>query len=181
MKTYKTEAFVIKRINFGEADKILTVYSKHYGKIRCLAKGVRKLTSRKAGALDLFNQVVIFVAKGKNLDLITEARILRSFSSFKKDLKKVALAYKFVELVDRLNAENQANHSVYQLLLDSLRKLTRSQVNLSQLSLDFKKDLLQWTGFGLPDEISNRSLNEALEKIIEKKINSHSLLKKVMD
>ncbi len=180
-KTFQTEVIVIKRKNFGEADKIITFSSKHYGKITCIAKGIRKLTSRKAASLDLFNQAVIFVVKGKNLDLVTEAKTLNSFSAFKKDLKKVAFAYKFVELVDRFSPENQVNRLTYQLLLDALKKLTVSQVDLSQLSLDFKKHLLQQSGFGQPEKISNRSLNQTIEKIIERQINSHSLLQKVMD
>ena len=59
-RTYKTEGIILKRINFGEADRILTSYTKHFGKISLLAKGVRKITSRKGGNIELFNQTVLF-------------------------------------------------------------------------------------------------------------------------
>lgn len=87
-RTYKTEGIILKRINLGEADKIITLYSRHYGKIRCIAKGIRNITSRKGGNLELFNRVAIFLAKGKNLDIITEVQLLDSFSGFRQDLKK---------------------------------------------------------------------------------------------
>jgi len=79
MRSYKTEGIVLKRINYGEADRILTIYTKRHGKIRAIAKGVRKLTSRKAGSLELFNNVVLFLVKGKNLDIITEAQTVDLF------------------------------------------------------------------------------------------------------
>jgi len=170
LRTYQTEGIIIKRFNFGEADKILTIFSKHYGKIRALAKGVRKLTSRKAASLELFNLAVIFLVKGKNLDIITEAKIIDSFSSWRKDLKKIAFAYQFCELVDRLTADNQSNRRIFTLLKQSLFALTKKEIDREKLSLNFKKQLLRTTGFGLPDKITNRVLDNHIEKIIEKKV-----------
>jgi DNA repair protein RecO (recombination protein O) len=177
IRTYKIQGIVIKRINYSEADKILTVFTRYYGKVHCLAKGIRKLTSRKAASLELFNLAAIFLAKGKNLDIITEAKIINSFSVFRKDLKKVALAYKFCELIDRLTADNQSNSLLFSLLKDSLLELCEAKVNTAVLAFNFKKKLLQVTGFGLPKEMSNKSLDDFLEKIIEKKINTNNLLK----
>lgn len=176
-KTYKTQGIVIKRINFSEADKILTIFTNNYGKIRCLAKGIRKLTSRKAASLELFTLSAVFLAKGKNLDIITETKIINSFSAFRKDLKKVALAYKFCELTDRLTADNQSNRLLFSLLKHSLLELCGPKVNTPALAFNFKKKLLQATGFGLPKKMSNKNLDDFLEKIIEKKINTNNLLK----
>lgn len=183
-RTYKAQGIVIKRINFSEADKILTIFTDHYGKIRCLAKGIRKLTSRKAASLELFTLSAIFLAKGKSLDIITETKIINSFSAFRKHLKKVALAYKFCELIDRLTADNQSSVLLFSLLKHSLLELCDTKVDTAVLAFNFKKKLLQVSGFGLPagkaglpEEMSNKSLDDFLENIIEKKINTNNLLK----
>lgn len=171
-RTYKTEVIVLKRINYAEADKIITVFSKHYGKIKCLAKGVRKLTSRKGGNLELFNLVTMFLAKGKNLDIVTEAQVIDSFSGFRQDLKKTAIAFQLSELVDRFTRENQANWQVFEVLKNSFNKLSQAEVDLEKLVIDFKIKILEHTGFGLPTEINSKSLDSHIEKIIEKKVKS---------
>jgi len=66
MKSYKAEGIVIKRKNFGEADRILTVFTKKYGKIKVLAKGVRRITSRRGPNVELFNQVELVLHQGRN-------------------------------------------------------------------------------------------------------------------
>ncbi|MFC1711454.1 DNA repair protein RecO [Patescibacteria group bacterium] len=169
-RTYKTEGIVIKRLNFGEADKLLTIYSKHYGKIKCVAKGIRKLTSRKGGNLELFNQVAIFLAKGKNLDIITEVQIIDSYSTFRKNLKKVAIAYQLCELIDRITREEHANEKLFELLKNTMKNLTITNVDLNNLLLNFKTNMLNYTGFGVPETISHQSLDKHIEKIIEKKV-----------
>ena len=116
MPTYKTEAIVLSRRNFGEADKILTIFTKHYGKIRALAKGVRRMKSRKGGNVELFNQVSLVLAKGKNLDIITEVELKNSFRFWRQNLNRVGVAYYLVELVESLTPEGQANRFAYRLL-----------------------------------------------------------------
>jgi DNA repair protein RecO (recombination protein O) len=170
IRTYKTEGIVLKRINFSEADKILTVFSKHYGKLSCIAKGVRKLTSRKSSSLELFNQSALFLHKGKNLEVITETTLLNSFSGFRKNLKKVAVAYHLTELVDKMLKEEQDNIHVYSLLKNSLKQLEAKDVNLNDLRIDFKTKLLKFTGFGLPDSLKEQFLDKHIEKIIEKRL-----------
>jgi DNA repair protein RecO (recombination protein O) len=177
-RTYKTEGIIIKRINFSEADRLLTVFSKHHGKLRLVAKGIRRLTSRKKGHLELFNQVCLFIAKGKNLDLITEAETINNFSRLRKNLPQVQTAFLFCELADRLTAENQSHPQVYQLLFDCLHKLslaTPQALPPDNLIIYFEKNLLQLLGFGLPKVIKRQSLEQHIISIIERPINSHQL------
>jgi len=171
-KTYKTEGFVLKRTNFAEADKLITIFSKHYGKIRGIAKGIRKPASRKGGNLDLFNYSVVFLVKGKNLDIITQAQVINPFPQFKKNLKKVAVAYQLIELVDRITRENQTNRQTFLLLKESLFLLEKEKIDLAGLVFDFKKKLLEINGFGLPAVVNLQSVESHLEKIIEKKVKS---------
>ncbi len=178
-RTYKTEGVILKRINFGEADKILTIYTKHYGKISALAKGIRRLTSRKGGNLELFNQTTLFLAKGKNLDIITEAQVKNSFDKLKKDFKKVCLAYHFCELVDKLTAKNQENRRLFDLFVNTLEGLSQKAEAPEELVIKFELSLLAVLGFGAPKDKSQESLRIFIENIIEKKFKSRKIFKKL--
>jgi len=178
-RTYKTEGIILKRTNFGEADRILTIYTKHYGKIRAIAKGVRKITSRKGGNVEAFNHVSLFLARGRNLDIVTEAEVIESFKSWRKDLKKVGLAFYFCELVDKLTPDGQASRVVFELLQESLGKIDKE--SLPELARSFEERLLEELGFGVPEALKRRpdSLKGYIESIIEKKINSPKILRRL--
>jgi len=178
-RTCKTEGIILKRTNYGEADRILTIYTKHYGKIKALAKGVRRITSRRGGNVELFNQAVLFLNKGKNLDILTEAEVVNSFKSWRRDLKKVTVAYYFSELVDKLTPEEQPNKAVFQLLSNYLGKL--GTASLPELTRSFEETLLRELGFGVPEKLkkSSKSLKDYIESIIEKKLNSQEIAKEL--
>src|SRR5881628_1264153 len=76
---YKSEAVIIKRSNLGEADKILTIFTPNFGKLRVVAKGVRKVTSRLAGHVELFTRSQMLLAKGRNLDIVTQSETMDAF------------------------------------------------------------------------------------------------------
>lgn len=177
MKNYKTEGVILKRTNFGEADKILTIYTRHFGKIKVLAKGVRKTTSRKGGHLELFNWTQLCLTKGRNLDLVTEAETVKSFQAWRKNLRKVALAYYFCELVERLTAENVKNQEIFNLLCGSLLGLGRARLDdLEKASQNFAQSLLEETGFWPRGKSAdNFNLEEYIESLIEKKLRAKNI------
>lgn len=176
---FKTEGIVLKRANYGEADRILTIFTKHFGKITAIAKGIRRTTSRKGGNLELFNQVRIFVAQGRNMDLITEAETINSFRDWRKDLKKVAVAYQLCELIDKLSAEGVENDEVYEILINYFSNLP-SITNYQLLITDFELSLLQSLGFwprGRP--VGNLDLDAYIENLINRKLKAKNFLNKV--
>jgi len=175
---YKTEGIILKRKNFGEADKILTIFSKHYGKIKAIAKGIRKVTSKKAGVLELFNHCKLVLAKGKDLDIITEAQVINNFSSWRKDLNKVGTAWYFCELIDKLTAESQVNRNLFELLKNYLENIAKT--NTSQFIRSFEEHLLNQLGFGVPLQWRGRpgSLKSYIESIAEKEIQTPKMLLK---
>jgi len=178
-RTFKTEGIILKRTNLGEADRLLTIYTKHYGKIKALAKGVRKITSRRGGSVEIFNHVSLFLVQGKNLDLITETETIESYGLWRKDLKKVGLAYYFCELTDRLTPEGQVHEKVFELLLSYLKKLS---LELDyRLVRSFEEELLGELGFGVPEALKKTpgSLKSYIESIIEKKINAPKILVRI--
>jgi DNA repair protein RecO (recombination protein O) len=180
MPSYKTEGVILKRSNFGEADRILTIYTKHYGKIQAIAKGVRKITSRKGGNLELFNHCVLFLAKGRNLDIITEAQVVNSFSRLGDDLEKAATAFYLVELVDQLTADGQINRQVFDLLVGGLTQIS-ADANADERGESvgqFEVNLLRLLGFW-SDSIDRRSVKGYIEEIIERKLRSPEFQQKL--
>lgn len=122
--SYRTEAVVLRRIDLGEADKIVTLYTPHKGIIRTVAKGVRRPTSKLGGHIELFTHSKLQVAKGRNLDLITQAQTIEPFLGLRADLLRTTYANYVAELVDQLAEENIENEAVWTLLLATLRRLS---------------------------------------------------------
>ena len=91
--SYTSEGIVLARRNYGEADRILSVYSKDHGRIALMAKGIRRPKSRKRGHVEVFSHVKFQSISGRGIDLMTEAEIVDDFKEIRKSLKKVSLAY----------------------------------------------------------------------------------------
>jgi DNA repair protein RecO (recombination protein O) len=122
-RLYRTEAIVLKRTDFGEADRLLTLYTPGLGKLRAIAKGIRRPTSRKSGHLELFTHSQLLIAKGRNLDIITQAETITAFKPLRHDLLRLTYAYYVAELVDRFAEEGVDNRPLYDLLLATLGRL----------------------------------------------------------
>src|SRR5437868_15487036 len=90
---YKSEAIVLKRINLGEADKILTIFTPHFGKLRVVSKGVRKVTSRLAGHVELFTRSQMLLARARNLDIVTQSETVDAYWPLHDDLSRLAHAF----------------------------------------------------------------------------------------
>jgi DNA repair protein RecO (recombination protein O) len=120
---YKDEGIVLKTIKLGEADRILTVYTRYNGKLSAVAKGVRKTKSRFGGRLEPFTRVQLIFYRGRNLDTVTGADILESFKGVRDDLESLTSAAALAELVDKVTPERERSLSVYALLLAGLHCL----------------------------------------------------------
>lgn len=120
MREFKTLAVIIRTKDFFEADKLLTLYTKDKGRMSVKAKGVRKIRSKLSGNLDLLNMVELQIVVGKKIDTITGARLLKSYSNIKDNLKKVSLACYFAELLYKITPEKEEHREIYELTEDSL-------------------------------------------------------------
>lgn len=171
MRTYKTEGIVIKRSNFSEADRILTIFTKKHGKIKVLAKGVRRITSRRGPNIELFNQVELFIHKGRTFDILTEVNVLNTFSQIRKKLDLVGLAFYVCEIVDGLCPEHQAHPRVYEMLVEVLNELDKGRVN------KFEKSLLEELGYIPKTQIfENFDTSQFIEKILEKRLKTKRII-----
>ncbi|MDP2632445.1 MAG: DNA repair protein RecO, partial [Candidatus Curtissbacteria bacterium] len=142
----RTEGVILKRRNFGEADRILTIYTKDSGKITALAKGVRRPRSKKAGHLEIGNWCKIFIVRGKSIDLLTEVEAKQSFGINDFSEKRANKIYHLLELVESLTAEHQRNPKVFILLVHFLNKVT-TEDDFDLVSSVFKIKLLSTLGF----------------------------------
>jgi DNA repair protein RecO (recombination protein O) len=125
-RVYRTEAIILRRRNWGEADRILTLFSPLRGKFRAKAVGVRKPRSRKAGHLEPFTRTMLLLAKGRELDIITQAETVEAFRALREDLIRLAAATYAAELLDRFSPEEVENLKAYELLGSTLEALCRA-------------------------------------------------------
>jgi DNA repair protein RecO (recombination protein O) len=173
MRSFKTEGIILKRKDTGEADRIITVFTKKHGKVKILAKGVRRIKSRRSPNIELFNLVSLFVHKGRTFDILVEAEAVNTFQHIRKNLELIGLAYYCCELIDGLCAEGQPNPHVYELLIKTLNELDCG------LLQNFEAVLLSELGFLPVEKAENMDVTAFIENILERRIKSRRILSKL--
>ena len=158
---FRTEGVIIGRRNFGEADRILTIYTKDFGKVVALAKGVRRPRSRKGGHVELGNWCKVFIARGKNLDLLTEVELKKAFGIENFSPEKANKIYHLLELTNQMTAEKQKNPGVFILLVNFLKKISKDE-DFNLISVSFKVKLLSLLGFFSARNITNIKVKKVL-------------------
>jgi DNA repair protein RecO (recombination protein O) len=123
---YKTNAIVLRRIRLSEADKILTLFTREYGKLSAVAKGSRRTISRLSGATEPLMFVRALLAEGMNLDVVTQAEIRDSFPIVRGDFGLFLRATYACELLDRLTEDRDPAPEAFDLLLSTLYILQRA-------------------------------------------------------
>jgi len=143
---YKTEGIVLKSTEFKEADKIVTIYTKDYGKITAIAKGVRKIKSKFGSSLEILTHSVFLFYKGRNIDIVSQTEILESFFSTSKEVNKFAFAVNCIEVVNKLTEEREINIGLFNLLKEVLHYL-RKTADPKLLTLSFKWQTMLLLGY----------------------------------
>lgn len=122
-RVYTTEAIVLRRSDLGEADRILTLFAPGYGKIRAVAKGVRRTTSRLSGHLEPFTRTQILLATGRDLDIVTQAEARERMDALRESLWHMSGAWYCSELLDRFLESSDPHPRLYHLYVETLRLL----------------------------------------------------------
>ena len=122
MPLFTTHAIVIRSLNYGESDKIVTFFTQDFGKLKGIAKGARRSKKRFQNALGLFShlRLLFFDKEGMGLVRAESCDILHSFPKIKEDLKKIFYGNYYLELVNEMAGEREVNREVFELLLSSL-------------------------------------------------------------
>jgi len=123
-RSFRASAVVLRHADWGEADQLLTLYTREQGMVRALAKGARKITSRKGGHLQPFTQITIQLARGRDLLIVTQVETINAFLPLHDDLLKTGHAAYVVELLLRFSYEDEgANPSIFRLLVETLGRI----------------------------------------------------------
>ncbi len=148
MPQSKSVGIVVRVRNFGEADRIYTILTKDRGKVSVLAKGVRKIKSKRAGSLDLLNEVNFSFDDKYSIPVLTEVQLLHSFEPIKNDLNKIKSAYIVLELIDKFIEDLDVNEGAYRLLKGALVCLETVENTDTDLMLCyFELKLLESLGY----------------------------------
>src|SRR5258706_4390472 len=126
MSLYKEQGIVLRTMKLGEADRIVTILTQGTGKIRAVAKGIRKTRSRFGARLEPFTHVDLLLYKGRELDIVTQADIITSFREIRGDYTRFAAGEMILEATDRVNEDRERNTRMFMLLLTSLRGLAET-------------------------------------------------------
>lgn len=177
MKSYPFTGLVIKRHNWGDSGKIITVFTKDQGKIQLKVSGVRKLISKRASSIELFNLIHGQAVKGRGfLDVLTEVSIVTSYPVFKKHLGRINIAYQICEVIDKITPDNEPHLDLYNLIIDHISQI-------SNLNSDWKTTLNQWLldylitlGYWPKNQVFSGQIISLIESIAQKPLHAHKVL-----
>ena len=147
-RVYKTEAIVLRSMDLGEADRVLTVLTPRLGKLRVIAKGVRRPRSRIGGGLQPFSDVQLVLAVGRTFDVVTSTSLEDPHLGLRNDLHSTAAAWYVVELADRFCEGAADSHEAFRLLAQALSALDAgSEIEREVVARWFELALLDAMGF----------------------------------
>ena len=115
-RRYTTDAIVLSRFDLGEADRVLTLITPGSGKLKAIAKGVRRPTSRLGGSLEPFAELTVALARGRTFDVVTQVSVGHAWLNLRDSLESAATAWYIAELADRSLEERHAAEPLYALL-----------------------------------------------------------------
>ena len=126
MSLYRDEGVVLRTLRLGEADRIVTMVTKNHGKVRAVAKGVRRTTSKFGARLEPLSHVSFLCGQGRELDIVNQVETTEAFRGVREDLARMSKAFTLLEVVDQLAQERHANPALFDILLGALRALERA-------------------------------------------------------
>lgn len=124
-RSLRVEGVVLNHSNWGETDRLVTLFTRELGKVRAVAKGVRKPRSRKAGHLEPFTRSTMQLARGRDLYILTQAEAIETHFAIKNDLIRLGYASYIIELLSGFTYEEESNRDLYRLLVNTLARLNR--------------------------------------------------------
>ncbi len=148
MPLFKTDAIVVRSLNYGESDRIVTFFTRDFGKVKGIAKGARKSKKRFQNALGLFShlRLIFFEREGAGLMRVEGCDILHPFPRIRENLKKIFFGNYYLELVNEMSGEREANRDAFDLILSFLSSLDETETNEEQLRM-FEIRMLSLFGY----------------------------------
>lgn len=146
MALYRDEGIALRNYRLGEADRIVTFLTPLHGKVRAVAKGVRKTKSRLGARVEPLSHVALLCWKGRELDVVSQAEVLDSFRALREDLTRLGPAITMLEIADQVAQEGHPAPELFQLVLGALRALEQSSSAVVLGAFCFKLLALEGVG-----------------------------------
>ena len=179
MSVVKTDAFVIKGFRYGETSKIITLYSREYGKFNALVKSTRSVKSKTSGVFDNLNHISVVFNRKENRDLqfISKGECLNSFSKIKSDLDKLNVSYRILELIYNSTHDYDTNEELFDLLNICLTKVNGCERNTGNFLLYFQANLTKLMGIKPELVQDNLKINDNFHEPVSETFNPGNALK----
>lgn len=140
---YRTQGIIIKKTNRGEANQLLTFYTKNFGKLEILGKAIRKIKSKLRAGAELFYLSEIEFIQGKTKKTLIDAILIENYPNIRKNLKRFRIAYQIVEILDNLVVKEEKDEKIWQLLKEALEKLN----SLKKMSAVYTEEIIYYYFF----------------------------------
>src|SRR5438128_873422 len=147
MPLYKEQGIVLRSVKLGEADKIVSILTQGSGKVRAVAKGIRRTNSKFGARLEPFTHVSLLLYQGRNLDTVTQAEIVSPFRTVRSRFELIAAGETMLEAVDKVAEEHERNVRLFLLLLSGLRALEGGPPDPAAVAESFLLKPLSLSGF----------------------------------
>lgn len=163
MALYKTKGIVLKRKNFDETAKIVTFFTKDYGKINVIAKGAKRPNSKFGGRLEPLTVLDLSIAEGRNLDILSQCETLENFQEIRDNPENIKLGLYFAKIIYKATEDRQKNPNLFKLIVSSLQKI-KARESLDRVERYFEVNFLRVEGLFRrdvpPDILIGEHLNE---------------------
>jgi len=146
-RSYQAHVVILKQSKFGEFDKVLTIYSSEFGKLRTVARGACRPGSKLGGNVEPLTYSLLMLAKGRNLDIVTQSQCIDGFATLKTDLWRTSCALYILDLVDSFTVQNSENIRIFNLLIETLHHLDEKNDDEEILLRYFELNLLHYLGY----------------------------------
>ncbi|MHB0976278.1 MAG: DNA repair protein RecO [Candidatus Aquicultorales bacterium] len=148
MSLYKTDGIVLKTYKLGEADKIVTFLTGNHGKVRAVAKGVRKTKSKFGSRLEPFSHVDLLLYAGRSdLHTVAQAELITPFKEIREDFERVTFGSGMLDLAEKASVEGEADHTLFELLRKTLEALAGAERGHRSLLAAFDLKLMSVIGY----------------------------------
>ncbi|MCR5833191.1 MAG: DNA repair protein RecO [Selenomonadaceae bacterium] len=131
--TVKVEAIVLKTDDFGDANRVVTLFTKQFGKVEANAYGCRRSRSPLSGAMQMFNHITAQISHGGKVDIIRDAEIIHHYDALTADLERLGYASLLFEIVNRMTLPKQSEPTTFELLMNSLPTLSNRNPKIAAL------------------------------------------------
>lgn len=174
-KSFTAQGLILKRSNVGEADRIVTLLTDEYGKMVCVAKGVRKINSSKRASLEPGNIIKAFFIRTKSLPLLTQAVLIDNSSQAKESLPKIRQLTQILEIFDKLCVEEEIEPEIYQIALKILDQISH-QPSPNKIK-GLLRQFLKLMGYQDPQLTAHQTIMDYVQEISEQKMKGFDYLK----